>query len=83
MKAKINTKNFYNAEIPRDWEVETVKDVCDKFLNGGTPSTQNENYWSGEIPWITGADVIEPTISIVRKMMALYAITIGISMEIF
>ena len=69
MREKINTKAFYNTEIPYDWEVKTVKNVCDKFLNGGTPSTQTENYWDGKIPWITGADVNEQTISTVRRFI--------------
>lgn len=74
MSEKKNTKPFYNAEIPSDWEVKTVKDVCAKFLNGGTPSTQIENLWTGEIPWITGADVNEQTISKVRRFITKKAV---------
>lgn len=45
--------------IPKEWEVATIKDVCNEFINGGTPSTKNPSYWIGTIPWITGADFLE------------------------
>lgn len=28
-----------------------------KIINGGTPSTANESFWNGEIPWITPNDL--------------------------
>lgn len=49
------------------WEVKTLGEIGYKFLNGGTPSTQKEEYWQGEIPWITGADVVNQTISEIRR----------------
>jgi len=58
------------GKIPNDWEVKKVGEVCDKFLNGGTPSTQVKEYWNGEIPWITGADIFEQRISVVRKYIS-------------
>lgn len=65
-----HTKPFYNATIPCDWEDVEVRKVCDKFLNGGTPSTQVEEYWNGKIPWITGADIVEQRIPVVRKFIS-------------
>ncbi len=47
------------GRIPYEWKVELLKDITPKFLNGGTPSTQINEYWNGEIPWITGRDVTE------------------------
>jgi hypothetical protein len=32
-----NTKAFYNTEIPSDWVVAGLGEICNKFLNGGTP----------------------------------------------
>lgn len=32
------------------------------FISGGTPSKNVEKYYSGTIPWITGADIIDDTI---------------------
>lgn len=42
--------------IPSDWEVKTIKDLG-VFLGGGTPSTKNESFWKGSIPWISSADL--------------------------
>ena len=42
--------------IPDDWEVKKL-DELGSFLGGGTPSTQNANYWKGTIPWISSSDI--------------------------
>ncbi|QTN28084.1 restriction endonuclease subunit S [Rhodoferax sp. AJA081-3] len=34
-----------------------LSDVC-RFQNGGTPSKGIERYFTGDIPWITGADLV-------------------------
>ena len=38
--------------IPKGWEISYIKDVVNKVVLGGTPARKNENFWSGEIPWI-------------------------------
>ena len=53
--------------IPEEWEVKTLGEIVRKFLNGGTPSTQFENYWNGNIPWITGADILNQEVSVIRR----------------
>lgn len=45
-------------EIPAGWEVDVVGNVCETVL-GGTPSTENENFWSGNIPWLNSGEVAE------------------------
>src|SRR2546423_14436207 len=42
--------------LPQGWAIAKVGDFC-KLIGGGTPSTQNESYWQGTIPWITSADI--------------------------
>lgn len=42
--------------IPTDWEVKPIKELG-LFLGGGTPSTKNESFWKGNIPWISSADL--------------------------
>ncbi len=37
------------------WKCEVLSDVI-HLINGGTPSTTNENYWNGEIPWLSVDD---------------------------
>lgn len=44
-------------------KVKTVKlGNLAKFLNGGTPSKEVSEYWSGTVPWISSADIAEDTI---------------------
>lgn len=42
--------------LPSTWVRVTLADVYAMY-GGGTPSTANAAYWSGEIPWITSADI--------------------------
>ena len=53
--------------LPEGWDVVTLEDVCAKAINGGTPSTEVEKYWEGEIPWITGADILNQKVSKIRR----------------
>lgn len=45
-------------EIPVGWEVNVVGNVCETVL-GGTPSTENERFWNGNIPWLNSGEVAE------------------------
>jgi type I restriction enzyme S subunit len=60
--------------IPWDWEVKKLGDLVDKFVNGGTPSTQVSDYWKGEIPWITGADILNQKVSVIRRYISREAV---------
>ncbi|MBO1268308.1 restriction endonuclease subunit S [Arthrobacter cavernae] len=40
-------------------KIARLGDVCD-FTSGGTPSKSNDAYFQGDIPWITGADIVGP-----------------------
>jgi type I restriction enzyme S subunit len=48
------------GEIPEEWEVIPLKRVF-KIVNGGTPNSSEENYWNGEIVWITPNDLSKLT----------------------
>jgi type I restriction enzyme, S subunit len=49
----------------------TVKAVgkVTTFLNGGTPSTEHESYFNGDIPWITGTDISDFRVSRARSFI--------------
>ncbi|OIN96216.1 MAG: hypothetical protein AUJ48_01875 [Deltaproteobacteria bacterium CG1_02_45_11] len=55
------------GEIPEEWDVVRLKDITQKFYNGGTPDTTNDSYWNGNIPWITGADFENQKVNQIRK----------------
>ncbi len=40
------------GQIPEHWDVKRTKDVCSSIFTGATPSTTNDEYWDGDIPWI-------------------------------
>ena len=41
------------------WPLVKLRDVCSAILSGGTPSTKKAEYWQGDIPWITSADIVD------------------------
>lgn len=45
------------GNIPDDWVVRELGDICDKIIGGGTPSRNNKIYWNGKIPWATVKDL--------------------------
>ena len=44
------------GDIPEDWEVKIIKNCCETF-SGGTPSTAIQEYYGGNIKWITSSDL--------------------------
>jgi len=56
MKTKQNTKPFYKTEIPSDWEVIKLGSLTD-LTAGGTPSTRVEDYWNGDIRWMSSGEL--------------------------
>ena len=42
--------------IPKGWEAKCLCDIGE-IISGGTPSTKNEEYYGGEISWITPKDL--------------------------
>ena len=38
--------------IPEGWNAKPLSDVCD-LLSGGTPKKKIEEYWNGNLPWIS------------------------------
>ena len=55
------------GEIPKGWSIGKVEDLCDAIYSGGTPSTQNPEYWSGDIPWLSSGETREKFITDTEK----------------
>ena len=49
-----------NAEfengIPKGWHIRRIDEIGE-VVGGGTPSTEHPEYWHGDIPWLTPADL--------------------------
>ena len=43
-------------QLPDGWALKTVDEIYE-VIGGGTPSTSVPEYWNGDIPWITSADI--------------------------
>lgn len=48
--------------IPESWELRSVPDLCD-IWSGGTPKKSVAEYWSGDIPWVSGKDLKRPRLA--------------------
>lgn len=55
-----------------DWQVKTLHEVTEKIFSGGTPSTQKEEFWNGNISWLssgeTGNRFIWQTDNLISKL---------------
>lgn len=59
MRSAAPTGQFRQTEIgelPAEWQVVPLSDVAD-ISGGSTPSTRNERFWNGEIPFVTPSDI--------------------------
>ncbi len=43
------------AEIQSQWPIFKLSDLVE-IISGGTPDTGNNDYWNGDIPWLSVAD---------------------------
>ncbi|MCO5382141.1 MAG: restriction endonuclease subunit S [Methanosarcina barkeri] len=51
-----NFKQMELRDIPENWNVKKIGDIGN-VIGGGTPSTKEESYYNGAIPWITPKDL--------------------------
>ncbi|WP_225334802.1 restriction endonuclease subunit S [Halomicrobium urmianum] len=42
--------------LPDEWRISEISEVAE-VVGGSTPSTNNEDYWGGGIPWATPTDI--------------------------
>ena len=40
-----------------EWDLIKINDLADDFQSGGTPKTNVQEYWDGDIPWIQSSDL--------------------------
>ncbi len=54
----MSSKGYKETEIgliPEGWKLKAFSDIVD-IIGGGTPKTTMEEYWEGEIPWLSVVD---------------------------
>ena len=55
MMQQNTSKQTEVGKIPEDWVVYRLSDVVD-IIGGGTPKTRVDEYWNGDIPWLSVVD---------------------------
>lgn len=63
-----------NGALPNGWVLKSIDELYE-VIGGGTPSTSIPEYWNGNIPWITSADIaglkdIQPRKKITKDAIA-------------
>ncbi|QEL98775.1 restriction endonuclease subunit S [Azospirillum brasilense] len=64
------------GEVPKHWRTTPVKYMA-RFFSGGTPSKENEEYWGGEIPWVSAKDMKVDFLSDAEDHLTGYAVEQG------
>jgi len=55
--------NTLKRQIPQDWKVKRLEEVCDRIQSGGTPESKNARYYGGDIPWFTTQELKDSWVS--------------------
>jgi len=66
----LSASRYVKEEVKEGkWPHKTVEELCSRIFSGGTPSTKNSEYWNGNIPWISSADIIDMYTAIPRRFV--------------
>ncbi|MEQ0581324.1 restriction endonuclease subunit S [Pantoea dispersa] len=49
-------RQWFNVDSNEEWQEKNVLDIF-TLVGGGTPKTSVAEYWTDEIPWISGGDI--------------------------
>lgn len=52
------------------WKSVRLGEITRAFISGGTPDTKTSEFWTGRIPWITGADVVDGKVNLGRRFIS-------------
>ena len=56
-KAKMKDSGIeWIGEVPAHWDVKQLRYLL-SFVSGGTPPTEKDEYWNGDLPWVSPKDM--------------------------
>lgn len=61
-KIRDGYKTYEFGEIPSGWNIKKIGDIFNDLRAGSTPSRKIEEYFTGDIPWITSGELKYRTI---------------------
>lgn len=44
------------GKLPENWELKKIKEVVETIFSGGTPDTRQEEFWDGDIFWLSSGE---------------------------
>ncbi len=53
---KVKLTNSPLGKIPEGWKVARLETICERITSGGTPRTSTDEYWGGDIPWLSSGE---------------------------
>lgn len=62
--------------MPQSWNPKSILELCD-IWSGGTPRKSVAEYWSGEIPWVSGKDLKLPALDDVIDHISVAGVDAG------
>ena len=45
------------GEVPKGWEVNSFKEICEDIQSGGTPKRSEPEYWGEGYPWLSSGEI--------------------------
>lgn len=62
IKTVVPALRFPEFRDGEGWKRTPILEICE-IIGGGTPTSSNDVYWNGDIPWISSSDINENNIS--------------------
>lgn len=50
-----------------DWNERKIGEICNATFGGGTPSTSNDDFWNGDLPWLQSSDLTEHDVMRIKR----------------
>lgn len=60
-------REVFESEEAKKWERKRLGEVCEKIIGGGTPSRGRQEYWNGNIFWLSPSELEENKLNYVRE----------------
>jgi type I restriction enzyme S subunit len=70
------------GEIPSHWSMPKTSYILDYLGSGTTPRTNNEDYYNGEVPWVTTGELRECLITDTKKKLSIIALKDNSSLKL-
>lgn len=61
--SRLKIQRDEHKESTNDWTISTLGNEIESIVGGGTPSKENAEYWSGNIPWASVKDLVGSRLS--------------------